>query len=140
MSTLSLLNQNLLNRELTTLDLLNCKLVNLNNDTSIEFDNDSSNVENVENCVETEDTTETTNKTVIQEEITISTPVNISTPLDVDTISLSITKPVICAVCGRKLKDPQSRIIGMGPMCAKHHRQQNRKRQFNLFTGERIIS
>lgn len=138
MSTLNLSNQNLLNRELTTLDLLNCKLVNLNNDTSIEFDNDSSNVENVENCVETEDTTETTNAAVIQEEITISTPINISMPLD--TISLSSTKPVICAVCGRKLKDPQSRMIGMGPMCAKHHRQQNRKRHFNLFTRERIIS
>lgn len=137
MST-NLLNQHLTNQELTTLDLLNRKLVNLDENT--EFDNNSNDVENVENSVETEDTEdiiETSNTTVIQEEITISTPINISIPLDVET--LSSTKPIICTICGRKLKDPQSRIIGMGPMCAKHYRNQNKRKQFNLFSKERII-
>lgn len=38
---------------------------------------------------------------------------------------------IYCRRCGRKLKDSQSRILGMGPTCYKQH-QLDRNRQINL--------
>ena len=133
MSILNLCTQDSLDHELTTLDIINSKLINLNDDA-----NNESNSNLVGENVDMETTLNNINESTVQEEIAASTSVNVMVPLDTSSLlSLSSTKPIICTVCGRKLKDPQSRIIGMGPMCAKHYK--NRKKRFNLFDNERIL-
>ena len=46
--------------------------------------------------------------------------------------SKNIGSDVYCTRCGRKLKDNQSRVLGMGPTCYQQFRA-SRNRQINLF-------
>ena len=137
MSLLNLSKSNSVDPELSTLDLLNRKLLNLNDTVETEV------VETVENIVEDtiieEVSHESVDSNLLSDNNTISSITNITPSIIVEEITVNDTKPIICSVCGRKLKDPQSRIIGMGPMCAKHYRNRNQK-PFNLFNIERIMT
>lgn len=46
--------------------------------------------------------------------------------------SRDIGSDVYCTRCGRKLKDNQSRVLGMGPTCYQQFRA-SRNKQINLF-------
>lgn len=74
------------------------------------------------------------NDSIVASAINTSTR-NITTVIEEETVVN--VKPIICLVCGRKLKDPKSRILGMGPSCYQHYKKMNNK-PFNLLTRKGV--
>ena len=73
------------------------------------------------------------NDSIVASAINTSTR-NITTVIEETVVNV---KPIICLVCGRKLKDPKSRILGMGPSCYQHYKKMNNK-PFNLLTRKEV--